>query len=158
MPHTNLPEPRIEAGRAMRIAGLCERYPYSDCSGIPAQWERLRPWLGAIPGAVPDITWGVCCATGNPGLLDYYAGVELEAARDVPPGLRLVEVPAQDYAKFGFDSHISTLPGAVQAIWSDWVPAARMKAGHGPSLERYGAEFDPVTGEGGYEIWLPVEH
>ena len=151
-----LPEPRIEQGRPMHVAGLRERYSYADCSGIPEQWERFQPFAGRIPNAVAGAAYGVCCATENPGELDYYAGVEVLPADRVPEGLRLVEIPAQRYAVFGFSEHISKLPQAVQAIWTHWVPASGKKAGGGPSLERYGPEFDPVTGEGGFEIWLPV--
>lgn len=152
-----IPEPRFEHGRALRIAGLHERYPLSDCSGIPDQWTRFRPWLGQIPGAVPGAAYGVCCATDNPGLLDYYAGVEVKAGEGVPDGLSVVEVPAQHYAIFAFSDPISNIQQAIGAIWGEWMPASGKQAGHGPSLERYGEGFDSVTGEGGFEIWVPVE-
>jgi AraC family transcriptional regulator len=31
-----------------------------------------------------------------------------------------------------------------------------LQASGGPEFERYGAEFDPATGSGGFEIWIPV--
>jgi len=157
MERTELTEPTLATRPSMRIVGLCERYAYTDCRGIPAQWERFRPYLGQIPGAVAGAAYGVCCATENPGELDYFAGVAVDPAANVPEGLKAINVPEQHYAVFAFDSHISTIQRAIQAIWHEWVPASGKTAGHGPSLECYTEAFDPVTGEGGFEIWLPVE-
>lgn len=153
----DLPTPQLVEGGSLRIAGLCERYPFSNCAGIPDQWERLRPFLEVFPGAEPGVSYGVCCSTENPGLLDYYCGVPTTPADEVPAGLTLVEVPAQHYAVFMFGGHISTIQAAIQTICTEWMPASGRKAGHGPSLERYTAAFDPFTGAGGYEIWIPVE-
>lgn len=150
-------EPTLETRPAIRVAGLCERYAYTDCSGIPAQWERFRPFLGQIPGVLPGATYGVCRPTDHPGELDYYAGVEVDTVAGVPDGLKAVHVPEQHYAVFVFSEHISAIQHAIQAIWQEWVPASGRKAAHGPMLERYSDAFDPVTGEGGFEIWLPVE-
>jgi AraC family transcriptional regulator len=36
------------------------------------------------------------------------------------------------------------------------LPASGLKAADAPNFERYDANFDPVTGNGGLEIWIPV--
>ena len=35
--------------------------------------------------------------------------------------------------------------------------AVEFTAADAPSFERYGKKFDPRTGNGGFEIWLPVK-
>mgnify|MGYP003409082453 CR=1 FL=1 len=37
-----------------------------------------------------------------------------------------------------------------------WLPISGMKAADAPSFERYDEKFDPATGNGGLEIWVPV--
>jgi AraC family transcriptional regulator len=32
-----------------------------------------------------------------------------------------------------------------------------MKAADAPNFERYDETFDPATGNGGFEIWVPVK-
>ena len=45
----------------------------------------------------------------------------------------------------------------MSAIWSQWLPESGHKAFEGPTLERYGPEFNPRTGMGGLEIWVPIQ-
>jgi len=42
-------------------------------------------------------------------------------------------------------------------IWNKWLPESGYRAAEGPELERYGKEFDPRTGSGGFEIWIPIK-
>ena len=53
--------------------------------------------------------------------------------------------------------HISTIRRTVNTIWNHWLPASGMKAADAPNFERYDEKFDPLTGNGGLEIWIPVE-
>jgi AraC family transcriptional regulator len=41
-------------------------------------------------------------------------------------------------------------------IWNQWLPASGLRAADAPNFERYDEKFDPLTGNGGLEIWLPV--
>jgi len=36
------------------------------------------------------------------------------------------------------------------------LSTAGLEATDGPAFERYDARFDPRTGSGGFEIWVPV--
>ena len=53
--------------------------------------------------------------------------------------------------------HISTIRRTVNTIWNHWLPASGMKAADAPNFERYDEKFDPLTGNGGLEIWVPVK-
>ncbi|WP_227699737.1 GyrI-like domain-containing protein [Raoultella ornithinolytica] len=42
-------------------------------------------------------------------------------------------------------------------MWSKWLPESGHEAADAANFERYGAEFDPRTGTGGLEIWIPLK-
>lgn len=37
------------------------------------------------------------------------------------------------------------------------LPASGLKAADAPDFERYDETVDPLTGNGGFEIWIPVK-
>jgi AraC family transcriptional regulator len=53
--------------------------------------------------------------------------------------------------------HIAGIRSTIAAIWSKWFPESGHRALEAPTLERYGPAFDPKTGMGGVEIWVPIE-
>ncbi|HLH02496.1 MAG TPA: GyrI-like domain-containing protein [Bryobacteraceae bacterium] len=145
---------------ALLIAGLRGHFSSSDPTGIPAQWQRLAPHLGSIPGQVGRVAYGVCLAT-SPGF-DYISGVEVREGGSLPDGFQAVEIPAQRYAVFAHEEHVSQLFETISKIWSTDLAAAgyryRQPLPGGVSFfERYGEGFDPLTGRGDMEIWVPVE-
>ena len=64
--------------------------------------------------------------------------------------------PTQKYAVFTHRDHISTIRRTINTIWNHWLPASGLKAADAPNFERYDENFDPLTGNGGLEIWVPV--
>ena len=42
-------------------------------------------------------------------------------------------------------------------IWNTWLPAWGHVPADAPNFERYDEKFDPVSGMGGLEIWLPLK-
>ena len=75
---------------------------------------------------------------------------------DLPEGFATVRISAQRYAIFRHPAHVSMLRRTHYTIWNKWLPAASVKFTDGPSFERYGKEFDPQTGAGTIEVWMPV--
>lgn len=157
MSNITIPAPRFVDAPGMRIAGVRVRYACDDTAGIPAQWARFATYVGRIPNVIDGPAWGVCaCAEGGaPGDFDYYAGVEVRGEPDLPDGLSSIVLPAQRYAAFHTDDHISTIQPLFTAIWRDWLPESGYRV-CGDTLERYGEEFDPHSGNGGFELWLPI--
>lgn len=154
---TALEAPRIETGRALLIAGLGDRFRFETNQGIPALWQRFVPYLGAIPGQRAAVTYGVCCNPDGQGSFDYVAGVEVARFDDVPAELRRLTIPEQRYAVFTHRGHISTLRRTVYTIWNKWLPESGYKLAEAPDFERYDERFDPMTGNGPVEIWLPIQ-
>lgn len=152
-----LAPPRFEAGRTLLVAGLGERYSFETNQGIPLLWQRFVPYIGNIPGQVGDLTYGVCCNSDGAGNFEYVAGVEVSSFDEPPPELRRVRIPAQRYVVFTHREHISAIRGTWYTIWNQWLPASGYEVADAPDFERYDERFDPQSGTGEVEIWLPLK-
>lgn len=153
---TDLPPPRIEQGRALLIAGLSGRYGCEGPGGIPAQWQRFGEHIGHIPGEVGNVAYGVVLNGDDLGNFDYVSGVEVADFSDLPEGFASVRVPAHLYAVFRHAEHVSTIRRTMHTIYTQWLPASDYEPADAPFFERYGPEFDPRTGDGGLEAWIPI--
>ena len=152
----NLQAPRFETSKPLLIAGLGERYNHENGAGIPGQWQRFNQSVADIPGRIGPVAYGVCCNGDDAGNFDYIAGVEVSDFSDLPREFSSVRIPEQRYAVFTHREHISTIRRTINTIWNHWLPASGLKAADAPTFERYDEKFDPVTGNGGLEIWVPV--
>jgi AraC family transcriptional regulator len=152
---TMLLTPRIEDGRTLLIAGLSERYTFETLAGLPALWQRFGPHLGHIPGQASRITYGVCHNTDDTGF-DYIAGVEVADFASLPTEYARLRVTGQRYTIFTHTEHISAIRSTFMAIFNDWLPTSGQRAADAPVFERYDDRFDPRTGMGGCEIWVPM--
>jgi AraC family transcriptional regulator len=153
----NLQAPRFQTGKPFLVAGISERYARDNMAGIPNQWQRFAQALERIPGRVGSVAYGVCCNGDDTGKFDYIAGVEVSDVSELPGEFSRVQLPEQRYAVFTHRDHVSTIRRTFDAIWNEWLPASGVKAADAPIFERYGENFDPLTGNDGIEIWVPVK-
>jgi AraC family transcriptional regulator len=153
----NLAPPRFEDGKPLLIAGLNERYNREASLGIPAQWQRFNEYFGKVPGQIGNIAYGVCYNADDSGNFDYLCGVEVSDFSSVPAELNRVRVPAQHYAVFTHREHIASIRRTWNTIWNAWLPNSGHTPADAPNFERYSEQFNPVTGMGGLEIWLPLK-
>jgi AraC family transcriptional regulator len=149
--------PRIENGERFLIAGLGGRYTCETSAGIPSQWQRYLPHLGQIPGQLGRTAYGVRCNSDEAGNFDYVCGVEVRDFSKLPADWSRVRIPEQRYAIFSQRDHISTIRSTWNTIWNNWLLESRYEVVDAPDFERYGNDFDSVTGTGGFEIWLPIK-
>jgi AraC family transcriptional regulator len=149
--------PRFETGKPLLVAGVGERYNCEGAAAIPGQWQRFHQCVENIPDRIGKVAYGVCCNSDDSGNFDYIAGVEVSDFSDLPREFSRVRIPEQRYAVFTHSEHISTIRRTVNTIWNHWLPASGMKAADAPNFERYDENFDPITGNGGLEIWVPVK-
>ena len=154
---TNLDPPRVENLKTLLIAGLSERYNSETCANIPAQWQRFAPYLGHIPGQVGRTAYGVVYNSDDAGNTEYMSGVEVPDFSRIPADLSRLRIPEQRYAVFTQRDHIATIRRTWFTIWNKVLPESGHQAAGGPEFERYGEEFDPRTGNGGFEIWIPIK-
>lgn len=151
-----LAEPRIFDAEPMLFAGIGQRFDYADMGAIPLQWQRFAEHIGHIPGQVRGASYGVCTNSDADGL-DYISAVEVKDFGDLPKDYTRLRVPAQRYAIFSHKGHISEIRSVIHAVFGTWIPQSKYEIADAPSLERYGPEFDPPSGTGGYEIWVPIK-
>jgi AraC family transcriptional regulator len=151
-----LPSPRFETGKTFLVAGLSERISHDNGAGIPGLWQRFNQRVAEIPGRIGSVAYGVCCNGDDAGNFDYIAGVEVSDFSDLPREFGRVRIPEQRYAVFTHREHISTIRRSVNTIWNHWLPASGFKVADAPNFERYDERFDPVSGNGGLEIWVPI--
>ena len=53
--------------------------------------------------------------------------------------------------------HIAKIPETYRAIWDEALLQTGRKPAFAPVIERHKPAFNPRTGEGGVEIWMPLE-
>jgi AraC family transcriptional regulator len=152
-----LDPPRFEKAQPFCVAGLAERCSNETSAGIPAQWQRFQPYLGNIPGQVGKVAYGVVYNGDDQGNVDYLCGVEVSDYSDVPAELSRVRIPENRYAVFSHRDHISTIRRTFNTIWSKWFPESGHEPADAPFFERYDERFNPATGSGGLEIWVPLK-
>jgi AraC family transcriptional regulator len=149
--------PRFEISKAMLVAGLGERVSQDNGAGIPGLWQRFHQYLQNLPGRIGPVAYGVCCNGDDAGNFDYIAGVEVGDFSDLPREFSRVRIPEQRYAVFTHTDHVSTIRGTINTIWNQWLPSSGHKVADAPTFERYDERFDPATGNGGFEIWVPIK-
>lgn len=112
--------------------------------------------MAAVPARVEGTAYGVCCNSDDACNFDYIAGVEVRDFTDLPREFSRVRIPSGRYAVFTHAEHISTIRRTVNTIWNHWLPSSGHRIADAPNFERYDRRFDPQTGHGGLEIWLPI--
>jgi AraC family transcriptional regulator len=152
----NLQAPRFETSKPLLVAGVGDRFSHDNGAGIPLLWQRFHQSVAHLPSRVGQVAYGVCCNGDDAGNFDYIAGVEVSDFSDLPREFSRVRIPEQKYAVFTHRDHVSTVRRTVNAIWNHWLPASGFKMADAPSFERYDEKFDPATGDGGFEIWVPI--
>jgi AraC family transcriptional regulator len=156
----NLKAPRFETAKAFLVAGIGERVSCDNGAIIPGLWQRFHREIADVPAgadkAAAPVAYGVCCNGDDAGNFDYIAGIEVLDFSDLPRRFASVRIPEQRYAVFTHAEHVASIRRTVNAIWNHWLPASGLTAADAPNFERYGARFDPITGDGGLEIWVPI--
>ena len=157
-PPATIPIPRIEQAAQRLMAGLTEHYAGNlEGAGIPAQWQRFTRYLDHIPARIGAATYGICYNTDDEGNMDYLCGVQVQSFSALAPELSRLTLTAQRYAVFWHSGHISAIRGTWNAIWNGWLPQSGCESAEAPLLERYDERFDPVSGHGGVELWVPIK-
>jgi AraC family transcriptional regulator len=109
---------------------------------------------------VGHAAYGACWTFA--GGIEYLTGVEVGGSSSIPGEFHVVDIPAQKYAVFPHREHVSKLRETLDAIGSIWLPESGHEIVRGTAdapnfFERYSEEFDPRTGMGGMEVWIPIK-
>ncbi|MEM9622525.1 MAG: AraC family transcriptional regulator [Pseudomonadota bacterium] len=158
---TEITEPRSCALDAFQVIGSARHYTFDRVAEIPDQWQSFTPHIAPLKNGKDYVdTYGVIFNAGEESF-DYLSGVAVtvgQAQEDALPNhLVSLQMSAQQYLVFHHPGHVATLRETCHTIWSHWLPESKYVAVQAPWFEHYGAAFDPVTGAGGVDIWIPVK-
>jgi AraC family transcriptional regulator len=158
---TQVETPRVEERNGLIVAGLRGRYNMKTVHQIREQWKMFVPYMEKIRGRVGASAYGVVAKMIGPDKFDYVSGVEVANREGVPVPLYSLPIVTHQYLIFPYRDHVSKMKDAVTTIWREWLPASRYKVAFGPNLpgmiEFYGADFNPGTGMGTMELWIPIQ-
>lgn len=153
----DLSQPRFERSKPLLIAGLSARYKQGGDAGIPLQWQNFAQHIGTISGELSGVTYGVIANFDDENSFDYLSGVEVARFEDLPTGFATMRLPERKYVVFTHNGHVAAVPNSMREIWIQWLPKSGHQIADGPSFERYDERFNPRTGSGAIELWLPIE-
>lgn len=148
---------RFQDLEAFTVVGDCQRYTWQTDDGIPGQWARFAPRLDSISGRIDEVSYGVCFDSDDDGAFNYLCGVAVAPGKQQAADLDRVEIPAARYAVFFHAEHVSGLKETIKTIWNHWLPNSGHQPSGTPDFERYDDRFNPQTGSGGVEIWVPLK-
>ena len=151
-----LPPPRLVARDAFLVFGLNQHYEAGGNAGIPSQWNQFAPHIGHLANEVPGVSYGVIFNVDASNNFDYLCGVEVTAFPPAPAEFTGLRIGPHRYAVFEHRDHISSIQSTIKAIWERGLADASLHAADAPCFERYDQRFDPRTGLGGLEIWVPI--
>ena len=152
----DVPAPRIEERPGFRVIGMGLDCSFEEVARIPQVWAQFGARAEEIEDVVPGVGYGLCCPADERGHFRYVAGIEAAASAPVPDGMEAVIVPDDRYAVFMHSGHISDMPKTVYTIWNKTMPEADLSPSGGIEIELYDQRFDPQTGRGSVEVWVPI--
>lgn len=151
-----LADPRFVDGQPMILAGLSRAQTLSRVENIPALWrEFMMNFYGGIHGKT-GLPISVTSSMDGEGNFLYLTATEVARAVSLAGELTLMKIPAQRWVVFLHADHVRKIGETYNAIFNRWMPDNNRTMSNGPWLERHMPTFDPRTGEGGVEIWLPL--
>lgn len=148
--------PRLEKRDAFTVTGLQRHFKFAETAEIPQLWEQANQFIGSIEGEIGSAAYGVCSDFTEDGF-NYTCCTETDPAAQNDAPLVTLGIPAQTYLVFTHRGHISGIGATTMAAWDDGIPTSGKKPTNGINFELYDARFDPKTGTGEVEIWIPVE-
>jgi len=150
--------PRFVDGDAMRVIGLMETYTDETMDQVADQWSRFLQRVEGVRGQIDGSKFGIGYDAGqSPFRLDYLTGVMVSEDAPLPRGFVERRIAPTRHAVFTYEGHISCMRPLFDAIFKDWLPRSGCRLTGSPLfVEVYGRSFDPKTGSGTVDIWLPI--
>ncbi|SMY09515.1 AraC family transcriptional regulator [Flavimaricola marinus] len=155
-PAKALPAPRLDSRPGFEVTGMADRFTFGTIPTIPALWSVLNAREDELSPTEP-CAFGISYDTTGGDGFRYIAGFATAHGADVPEGMTRLKVPEGRYAVWLHDGHVSEMHQTMQAIFDTGLAKAGLSARAAPELEVYDARFDPKTGSGPVELWIPVE-
>ncbi|MDF2629079.1 MAG: transcriptional regulator, AraC family [Symbiobacteriaceae bacterium] len=153
--------------QAPRIVELPERlmvgleYIGKNQNGeIPALWAAFNRRACEVGNRVAvGQAIGLCGSVENPTEeceFSYVAGVFVDRADEVPPGMVARTVPAGLYAVFTHEAGPEALGRSYEYIWGTWVPNSAYQPAGSHDYELYDERFNAASPTWVMEIHVPI--
>lgn len=145
----------------IHLAGLREPIDGLPHQVIPSLWDRFLPYQGWLPGQKDKASYGALFKRGDQGF-DYLTAVEVTDFQRINADWDCFDIPRQRYAVFPHQGHVSELRQTLHRVFAHSLPALHLtpnrRGADSPLLlERYAESFDPRTGWGDIQVWVPLE-
>ena len=153
-----LPPPRLDTPGPLLIAGIGRRFACDDSQAFPRCGRNSsRTWAKSRARKAPPPTgWSPTWRRTETAI--FISPASRCRTFPISIGFTGMRLPAQRWAVFPHEGHITAIASTIDAVFAQALPDAGLMAGDMPDLlERYGESFDPRTGNGGCEIWVPVK-
>jgi AraC family transcriptional regulator len=153
-------QPKLLRSPAFDVVGMAGHFTPATNTRIPELWARFARRMHEVRHRRGSRTFGLCIdpdpgATGD-GAFKYIAAVEVERVADVPAGMVSYHVPESRYAVFTHRGHISRLGATVKQVFGTWLASQPVRRVAAPDFELYDQRFDPATGDGEVDIYVPI--
>lgn len=149
--------PRFTDAPAMQLVGIRRIHQFANVGrDIVGHWTDFAA-ASAPFTSVTDVNYGVIGGVDMEAQwMDYMCGVAVPDFASAPASLDRMQLPAAHYAVFDHTGHISSLR-ETWGVAMHWLASnGAWRDAHTPPFERYDSRYDPMTGLGGCEIWMPV--
>lgn len=151
-------EPKFVNLPAFTVVGI----PYvgkNENQEIAQMWGVFNQQAEKIRNAVHDGAYGVCLMQPDlpEGAFEYVACFKVEKVEDVPEGMVVREVPAQQYAVFTHAGPLEKLSDTYNYIYQVWLPKSGYQAAGNFDFEYYNEEFNNFSPDSRFYIYMPVK-
>lgn len=138
------------------FVGLDRPMKGEDIATIPAQWAEFNAADMQIENSVGQGSYGIAHGYLSDNTWRYACAYEVKKLGAVPKGYVEINTPAANFAVFKSAENIAQIGDVISAVY-DWIETSDYQNADGPTLEFYGPTYQPETGDGGFEIWTPVQ-
>lgn len=153
---------RLEQTGPLLMAGLREPLDESTAHKIPLLWRQLTSQWQSIKQRVGAEAYGLCIHLQGPSYY-YMASCAVWDFAELPAEFSAFIIPSQAYAVFTHDGSVQSIRTTIGFAFDQWLPQSGYRHASPADntlhfFERYGEQFDPHTGKGEIEIWLPISN
>lgn len=155
-PSTSIGPLRFETAGEILAVGLGGACAFDKAEAITLLWRRFGPQFAGISDLASPIPIGVMSPANEAGAFDYVCAAEVTSFAQAPDGFARVRIAPARYAVFDHPGHVTSIRATYRGIWDRWLGESGETAAEAVSLERHHPTFDPRTGLGGLEVWIPL--
>lgn len=156
----NRVKPKMIDLPAFYVMGATGNFTPETMKDIPKFWDAFVPHMDNLPRK-NNRSFGMMIYHADmedeEPFCTYLVAVEVDAAAKLQEGFTRYSVPAARYAVFTFNEHISKIGEFIEKAYESWLPEAGLEHAHAPDFELYDERWDPATGTGDVDYYVPVE-